>query len=308
MRCGNDYAGVLEHYNRPGVASEIARFARRRWVALHCELKDEKGRHLLVRYEAGGREGRRRPLRVEEAGDVLALLARFRHLRPRTFYASSALYARLEEPEDTLYPGSAVAFTPTWDIDNEFAAWEATVEAARAVLDVLERQGVVASVFLKWSGRGMHVHLHHAAISPELFARHGPLDVAYAIVEYVLLKVEGRLQAIRERYGAGSLRVENKMDPQRLFTCPLSLHRELHMVAVCLRPDELDAFTPDWARPGAFRHWPGWDRHEPGEADELALRALEVVGPYPRPYRPRRRKTKRLEDMIRKYLDMPSER
>lgn len=167
---------------------------------------------------------------------------------------------------------------------------------------------MVKSVFVKWSGRGAHVHLHQGAISPELFADRGPLDVAYAIVEYVLLKVEHELTRIRERWGAGQLKVENKIDPQRVFTCPLTLHRELDVVAVCVRPDELGDFTPEWARPNSFKHWPGWDSYEPGEADELALKALEVVGPYPRPYRPRKRKTKRLEDMIRKYLDTPSER
>ena len=269
-------------------------------MAIHCAIRDEKGRPLLVRYEK--RDGRRKPLALSGPSDVERLLSELAHLKPRTFYASSAIYARLEEPEDTIYPGTALAFTPTWDIDNELQAWRATLEVAGAILEVLERSGVVRSVFVKWSGRGAHVHIHHGAISPELFSKHGPLDVAYAIVEYVLLKIEHVVQDVRERLGAGSLKVENKMDPQRVFTCPLTLHRELDIVAVCIRPEELYDFTPEWARPGSFKHWRGWDRHEPGEADELALRALEVVGPYPRPYRPRRRRTKRLEDMIMKYL------
>ena len=307
MSPGERYGLVLEHYARPEVPREIARFARKRWVAVHCERKDERGRFLLVRYRRAGASGSRKPLRVDGPGDVVAILRELAGLRPRTFYATAAIYARLEEPEDTFYPGSAVAFTPTWDIDNEPSAWRATVEVAETIIGALERYGVTRSVFAKWSGRGMHVHVHQGAISPELFARHGPLDVAYAIVEYVLLKVEGRVRAIRERYGAGSLKVENKMDPQRVFTCPLTLHRELDMVAVCIRPDELADFTPEWAKPGDFKHWTGWDSYEPGEADELAFKALEVVGPYPRPYRPRRRRTKRLEDMIKKYLEMPPE-
>ncbi|RLI07364.1 hypothetical protein DRO32_04015 [Candidatus Bathyarchaeota archaeon] len=292
---GEPYELVLAHYGRPEVLEEIARFSRGRWVAIHCEARDEKGRPILVRY-AGGR-----PLSVRGPGDVRELLGRLRRLRPRTFYASSAIYRRLEGPGD-LHPSNALAFTPTWDVDNELRYWEATVEAAKAIVSFLEGAGVVSSVFVKWSGRGAHVHLHHGSISRDLLPKHGPLDVAYAIVEYVLLKVEGALHDIRERFGSGHLKVENRMDPQRVFTCPLTLHRQLDMVAVCLRPDELDDFTPDWARPGSFRHWRGWDRYEPGEADELALRALEVVGPYPRPYRPRRRKTKRVEEMIMRFL------
>ena len=295
------YELVLEHYGRPEVPREIARFARRRWVAIHCAKRDERGRLLLIRYERGP-GGRKRPLTVRGPWDVPRLMKELMHMRPRTFYASSAVYSRLEELEDTLYPGSALAFTPTWDIDNELRSWRATLEIADAILNVLERSGVVRSVFVKWSGRGAHVHLNENAISPELLSKHGPLDVAYAIVEYVLLKVEHAVVNVRERLAAGSLKVENKMDPQRVFTCPLTLHRELDVVAVCMRPEELWDFTPEWIRPGDFKHWPGWDRHEVGEADELALKALEVVGPYPRPYRPRRRRTKRVEDMIMKYL------
>ena len=291
------YWNVLAHYGRPEVLEEIARFSRGRWVAVHCEVRDEKGRPILIRYD----RAERRPLRIEGPGDIRRLLRDLRPFRPRTFYASSALYPRLEEPEDT-YPANALAFTPTWDIDNGLEAWEATLEAARTIIDYLEGLGVVKSVFVKWSGRGAHVHLHHGSITWDGFKGYGPLDIAYAIVEYVLIKVGQELRAIRERFGAGELKVENKIDPQRVFTCPLTLHRELDMVAVCISPDELDEFTPDWARPGSFRHWRGWDRYEPGEADELALRALEVVGPYPRPYKPRRRKTKRVEEMIMRFL------
>jgi len=296
-----DYGLVVEHYRKPEVLKEIARFSKKRWVAVHCEEKDERRRPILVRYRRDP-GGRRKPLSVERPEDVKRILEDLRPLRPRTFYASSAVYAKLEEEEDTYPHGNALAFTPTWDVDNELAYWKATVEAAEAILAFLEKKGVIKSVFVKWSGRGAHVHLHHGSISPEVFSKHGPLDVAYAIVEYVLLKVGPELADIAHRHGTSRLKVENKMDPQRVFTCPLTLHRELDVVAVCIRPDELADFTPDWAKLGSFRHWTGWDRYEPGEADELALKALEVVGPYPRPYRPRRRKTKRVEEMIMRFL------
>jgi len=135
------YELVVEHYRRPEVLEEIARFSERRWVAVHCEEKDEKGRPILVRYGRGP-GGRRKPLSVREPGDVRRILEDLRPLRPRTFYASSALYARLEEEEDTYPYGNALAFTPTWDVDSELAYWKATVEAAEAILAFLERRGV----------------------------------------------------------------------------------------------------------------------------------------------------------------------
>ncbi len=304
-RGGQGHELAREHYENPYVLKEIARFSRGRWVAVHCETLDSLGKHLMVRYRSG-RGGSKKPLSVERPEDVAAILSELEGLRPRAFYASAAIFRRLEEAEDVAGPENAIAFTPTWDIDNALEGWRATVEAARAILDFLDKHGVSKSVFVKWSGRGTHVHLHHGAFSPELLAKHGPLDVAYAVVEYARLKLGPAITDISAERGAWALRVENKMDPQRVFTCPLSLHRELDVVAVCVAPDELEDFTPEWARPGRFRHWEGWDRFEPGEADELALRALELVGGYPRPYRRRRRKTRSLSDMIRKYLNMPS--
>ena len=295
---------VQEHYENPLVLEEIARFSKGRWVAVHCEARDSLGRYLMIRYRLG-RGGPKKPLSIEKPEDVIAILSELEDFRPRAFYASAAVFHRLETIEDVTGPGNATAFTPTWDIDNELVAWRATVEAAKAILDFLDKHGISKSAFVKWSGRGAHVHLHHKAFSPELLAKHGPLDVAYAVVEYVCLKLGPSITDISAEHGAWALKVENKMDPQRVFTCPLSLHRELDMVAICVAPDELEDFTPEWARPGRFRHWDGWDRFEQGEADELALRALELVGGYPRPRRRRRRKTKRLTDMIRKYLNMP---
>ncbi|MDK2464912.1 MAG: hypothetical protein QI223_09110, partial [Candidatus Korarchaeota archaeon] len=70
------------------------------------------------------------------------------------------------------------------------------------------------------------------------------------------------------------------MDMKRVFTVPLSLHRELDVVAVCFKPDEIYDFDLDWLRPDGFRHNPDWREHEAGEADELARRALGEVGGY----------------------------
>ena len=305
-RGGQGKALIREHYRNSFVLEEIARFSKGRWVAVHCETRDRLGRPFLIRYVRSGQGGMKRPLTIEGPEDVRAILSELEDLRPRTFYASSAIFRRLREVDDVLFFENAVAFTPTWDIDNELRAWRATIEVAKAILDFLDKQGISKSAFVKWSGRGAHVHLHHGAFSPELLAKHGPLNVAYAVVEYVCLKLGPAITDITAEHGAWALKVENRMDPQRVFTCPLSLHRELDIVAICVAPDELEDFTPEWARPGQFRHWDGWDRFEQGEADELAMRALELVGGYPRPHRRRRRRTKRLTDMIRKYLDMPS--
>ncbi|MEM3922402.1 MAG: hypothetical protein QXG25_05950, partial [Nitrososphaerota archaeon] len=78
----------------------------------------------------------------------------------------------------------------------------------------------------------------------------------------------------RSRSSDRRIKIENLMDVQRVFTAPLSLHRELDLVAVTIKPDELENFDLDWARMDGFRYWSDWDLFEEGEGDELALRAL----------------------------------
>jgi hypothetical protein len=74
--------------------------------------------------------------------------------------------------------------------------------------------------------------------------------------------------------------VENKIDLKRVFTAPLSLHRQLDLCAVCLKPDQLVDFDIDWAKPQVLKHNEAWREHVEGEGDQLAEKALRDVGTY----------------------------
>ncbi len=269
----------LSYYSNPRVLGEVADFLRGRWVALHCERRMKDGRPLLIRYLQG------KPLRVSSTAELAALLRRLSPLRPRAIYGTASIYERLESKEDVRGVDHVVMRTPTWDIDSTPEHWRATLEAARVLVHELERHGVVRSVWLKWSGRGMHVHIHEGALSTEFLRRHGALDATWSLVQFVAERVRERIVEVNVRHGS-KLKVENLMDPQRVFTAPLSLHRELDMSCVALKPDELDSFEPSWADPREPRHNPAWRDREPGEAEQLAELALREVGGYLR-----RRKT-----------------
>jgi hypothetical protein len=77
------------------------------------------------------------------------------------------------------------------------------------------------------------------------------------------------------------LSVENEMDLQRVFTCPLSFHRSLNRVAVCFSASTINNFVPQWTDLKYYHHWKGWDQFEAGEADRLAEKAFRTVGAYP---------------------------
>jgi len=297
-----DYEKIVSHYNREKVKEEIARFSRGRWVAIHCQVKDERGRPYLLRYRRFKRW--KAPLKIERPEDVPSLLNRFRKLQPRTFYASANVYRELATQEHVRSLDNVSFCLPTWDIDNKLADWKATVETAREIVGFLNEEGVSNSVFLKWSGNGLHVHVHHKAFSDELLTKLHPLDAAYAAVEYVNAKLRVRYVEIARKHKAKSLRVENKMDPQRVFTCPLSLHRHLNVVAVCISPKALDEFSPEWLSPENYEHWSGWNNHVRGEADRLARKAYELVGGYPlRSVRASgKQKAKSTAELISKWL------
>jgi len=287
-----DLSLILQHYSKPEVREEIASYSRDRWVAVHCELQSQKGRKVLIRYR------HRRPLKVQSPADVEALLRQLARLRPRTFYASSNLYKRLDSEVDAASLSNVYACTPCWDIDNELSGWRDTLRVCEELISLLDKEGVAKSVSVFWSGRGAHVRIHHLALSPEVRSRIHPLDAAYAIVEYIAR----RLSIASGSPASRSLRVENRIDPQRVFTCPLSLHRGLEAVCVCIPINKVRGFDLSWTHPMSYKHSGEWRRYEEGEADELALRAHEVIGGYPITYKKRRRRFERLDEAIAKAL------
>jgi len=293
---------VLSHYENDLVKREIARFSRGRWVAIHCQTLDRSGRPYLLRYLRKAR--RKIPLTIESPDDVASVIERFKKLKPKTFYASISIYSGLNTIENVKDLGNIAYCLPTWDIDNKLEKWKATVETANIIVEFLKSRGIENSIFLKWSGNGMHVHIHHRAFSEYVLEKVHPLDIAYSVVEYVNSKLQEKYRAILQKHEALKLRVENKVDMQRVFTSPLSLHRKLNTVAVCINPKDLKDFSPAWVMVNRFKHWGAWDNYEEGEADNLALNAYKTVGGYPLkrlPTAPKRRKTK-LDELILKWI------
>ncbi|MEM2440410.1 MAG: hypothetical protein QW493_04260 [Candidatus Bathyarchaeia archaeon] len=279
-----------EHYSKPEVQREIVDFCNRRWVAIHCI--GEKGELIFRRCFRG------KPLAVNEASDLQELLKRM-NFQVRTFYASVNKYHSVNSVKEVYTLSNVVGCTPTWDVDGTLQNWQKTVAAAKQIIAFLESEGVRDSVYVKWSGNGCHIHVHEGAFSEEALGKAHPLDLAYAIVEYVNIHV---LPKIYESLNAEDVRVENRMDAGRVFTCPLSLHRELDVVCVCMKPNELDSFSPEWIQPSNFRHNTRWRIFKKGEADKLALKAYETVGSYPASTTRKRWKRKSLDQQIIEWL------
>jgi len=260
----------FKHYLREDVATEIAKFCKGRWVAL--ESLSRRGRRIFHRYWDG-----ERPLAISSPVDVKKILNKFRYSVPRTFYASANIYRRLEGKED-LKRDSILYSTPSWDIDGSLNEIDLIKEAAQILVERLRRFGVERSIYLIWSGRGIHLHLNERAISGK-FWEIDPLRISFSIVEYVLREAKDDLMRLCEKSKDPErrLKLENIMDVQRVFTAPLSLHRELDLVSVTIHPEKLDEFDLSWADPKNFRYWKDWDRFSEGEADKLAEKALEAV-------------------------------
>jgi len=188
---------------------------------------------------------------------------------------------------------------PTWDIDGILSNWNETITIAKEIVSFLDNRGIEKSIYLKWSGNGCHIHINEEAFSDALLKRHHPLDLAYAVVEYVNSKLSQKFRELSAQRGTV---VENKMDPTRVFTSPLSLHRELDVVCICMKPDQLNDFSPQWISPSNFRHDTSWHEFLKGEADDLAKAAHRVVGGYPWRPRRRRRKSVPIDKEITKWL------
>ena len=266
---------VLEHYSRDFVVEEILEYSRMRWVAL--EVKPGNGRTFFRYWWRNGP-----PLSFPDRSSFERLVKRYVKLYPRAFYASVNLYQSLTKREDFDLLDNIIGATPIWDVDGSLSNVKLTLDAAKVIVDELERHGLSKSVYLKWSGRGLHIHVNEKAFSKELVGKFHPLDIAYSTVEFILRKTWDEIGSLAK--DAGSLerpfRVENKIDVQRVFTAPLSFHRELDLVSVCFKPDRVHEFDLSWADPQSFKHDKGWREYVSGEGDELARKAIEEVGGY----------------------------
>ena len=257
----------LAHYLKREVLEEVASWLRGRWVALEGRRDGER---VFLRNERG------RPISVSSPSDLQRLLVKHRWVR--TIYGSLNVYSKLESSSDTESLPNIVASTPSWDVDASYSAWRIAIEIARVIVEELEKLGIRKSVYLVWSGNGVHVHISEKALSEEAKQFIHPFDAAYAVVEYVLRRARPRIADIIKRVEVG-VKVENLVDLKRVFTAPLSIHRELDVVAICFYPEDMDSFDISWTDPKNFRHrWKCWERYEAGELDELAERAVKEVG------------------------------
>ena len=279
-----------EHYSRLDVQKEIIDFCRNRWAAAH--YVDSEGNMIFRRYSRG------KPLRIDNTEDFFKIMTLKGYVL-RSIYATANVYWKSESIEEVYDLTNIRRCSAVWDIDGKLSKWRKTLKVAKEIIAFLNDRGVEKSVFLKWSGNGCHVHIHEEAFSEDLLKKHHPLDLAYALVEYVNSKV---LPGLREILMKEKIEVENRIDPTRVFTCPLSLHRELDATCICFRSEDIEEFTPEWINPSSFRHDPSWRRFMRGEADEIAETAYKTIGGYPLKRRRIRRKTVPLDKQIIKWL------
>ena len=269
-----EFSDIIRYYSRPEVAEEIVDFCKDRWVAIHTSGKVPQ----FIRYL----EREKRPLTISKFEDIRYILFRFQGLKPRTFYGSVNLYRKLSDATELDNPHNIYKSTPTWDIDGSLETWREVIEISRIIVEEIEKYEVSKSIYLKWSGRGVHVHIHENAFSRDVLSKHHPLDLSYAVVDFILKRAEKRIKDIMMKVDVGErpLKVENEMDMKRVFTTPLSLHKTLDVAVVCFKPNELDEFHISWANPREIRHNKDWREYVEGEADNLALLAIKEVGGY----------------------------
>ncbi|WP_245521894.1 hypothetical protein [Staphylothermus hellenicus] len=190
----------------------------------------------------------------------------------------------MENKEDVMdnYEKNVLKATPFIDIDiiNEEdvdKSWKHVVRVGIIIRDWLYDQGVRKSFYFLWSGAGMHFRINENCFNKSI-QEHHPLDIAFAVTEYILEKLKPQLlEAVKlSNY---SIKIENLVAMKRVFTAPLSLHRRLDKVAVPLEPGQLEEFSIEWANPSNPRYSiDAWKNYVVGECDNLAYKALNTVG------------------------------
>lgn len=274
---------ILEHYNRNDVLEEIIKFSKDRWLAFSIDNK------IFKRYQ------NKIPLKADNIDELKNLIIKF---KPRSIFASINLYKKLENKND-LELNNIYSCTPTIDIDNDIKNWKATIKIVEEIVYLLDRFNIKKSIIIKWSGNGCHLHLNHKAISESITKKYHPLDLAYAVVEFIIRKIEPKV--FENKKELKELKIENKIDAKRVFTAPLSLHRELDVVCICISLNDLKNFDISWTAINNFKHFKDWDRFDVGELDELLEIAYREIGP--RSLKRYKRKYPPVDEQIRQFLD-----
>ena len=263
---------VINYYKNKYVRDEIIDYSKNRWTAI--ESRSKGGQRLFFRYWRDGN-----PITISGEEDINRLIREYGFSGIRTIYSTANVYKNIQSINDLEDPTKIIYTSPIWDIDGILKNWRDIVEVARLIVEFLENKGVKKSVFLKWSGEGIHVHINERAFSKEILQKYNPLDIAYSIVEYTIKMTKDKLHSlIKNKEG---LKVENVMDIKRVFTVPLSLHRKVDLCAVCFKPNEIDDFDISWANPENFRHNRNWREYKEGEGDKIAIEAIQLIKGYP---------------------------
>ncbi|WFO75930.1 hypothetical protein J4526_03525 [Desulfurococcaceae archaeon MEX13E-LK6-19] len=264
---------VIEYYSQKNVAEEITLFLKDRWVGIEGPGKK------WIRWIHN------KPLIITSPDEIVDLLKKNRWLNPRSIYGTIELFKRLTSRRDVEedYENNVYAATMFIDIDivDESIVektWRYAIEAAKTIRSFLEQEGVRESIYFLWSGAGIHVRIHEKAISDNIYNMAHPIDVVFALAEYIMESLKRELLEI-VRDSGGLIKIENLVAPKRVFTAPLSLHRRLDAVAIPLRPEDLDEFNPSWSNPKEPKYSSkAWARFKQGEADDLAVKALKKIG------------------------------
>lgn len=248
---------IISHYSNEQVKNEIFNFAKQRWVALLGQT--------MIRYDKYNK-----PLRFDKVEDVQKDVIQY---NVRTIYATAAKFRQLDSKNDVNNGSNIFSYTPFFDIDTSLQKWEYAIKVADIIISQLEKEGVSKSVYLLWSGEGIHVRINENAIPEKM----DPIVSASAIVKYIIKKAKNELESIAKESG-GVLKVENLIDSKRIFTAPLSFHKSVDLITVCFLPSDLHNFTPEWANPKNFKHREGlYNAYEKDEAEDLVIKAVSEL-------------------------------
>ncbi|MEM4544936.1 MAG: hypothetical protein QXE61_07635, partial [Nitrososphaerota archaeon] len=152
----------LKHYLREDVQTEISRFCKGRWVAV--ESSSISGRRVFYRYIDG------KPVTIKEPSDLKKLINKLGGMF-RTVYGSANIYSKLEDIRDLEDTRNIVKVTPCIDVDGSLSEVDLILKTAEIILEEFWKNGLEKSVYLVWSGRGIHVHVNENAVSGRFWVK-----------------------------------------------------------------------------------------------------------------------------------------
>ncbi|MEM2956032.1 MAG: hypothetical protein QW041_00430 [Candidatus Pacearchaeota archaeon] len=270
----NIISKARSYYSRKDIQKTLLEFSRKREVA----------------FNFNGRFGKR-PDTLEYENDFQGLIEK----GVTSFHCSEELWSNPLELKTDMTKEEFDSLRIGWDliidIDSKFLDYSKI--AAKLMIEALKFHNI-SSIGIKYSGnKGFHIGVPWSAfpseingIRTEILFPELPRIIVQYLSAFIKNKLSDEMSKLQKNNYIKGIEVSGDfakevipdmilVSPRHLFRAPYSLNEKSGLVSIVIKPEQLDEFSPGWAKPDRVYPKSFLPQAKKDEAKELVIQALD---------------------------------